>query len=207
MNIIKFERDKYNILLLLKINSMIQELTWHTKKISNAFFSDIHFRVHFGRKYHLTYNGSNGYVIYKDQIIKENLNSAHAELGEVQLFLKKEGTFFKTSLNIYDAKTNCYIGKLNSDGFIINQKQYIIRRTKKSIFNRYLPFDLIFEVNDIYSNMVLLMNIDRVNKKWYRTYYMDELKGSVQFHNNTTNEIILATFFCLHDEIQTLNSG
>ncbi len=185
---------------------MIQELTWHTKKIKNVFFSDIHFRVHFGRTYHLILNGSNGYVIYTDQIIKENLNSAHAQLEETQLFLKKEGSFFKTSLNIYDAKTNCYMGKLNRAGFIINQKQYIIRRTKKSIFNRDLPYDLIIEVNDIYSNMVLRMNIDRVNKKWYRTYYMDELKGSVEFHNDTINEIILATFFYMHDEIQTLNS-
>jgi hypothetical protein len=184
---------------------MIEQLNWHTTKIENMFFSDIHFRVHYGRTYHLSFKESTGYIIYTNQRIKDNAKSAYAMLGDTQLFLKWEDGFFRPFPHIYDAKTNCCIGKLNTAGFIINEIQYNLRRQKKSIFNRNMPFDLIFEADENYADMLLRMNINRVNKKWYSAYYMDELNGNVEFKNNIGYELILASFFYLHHKIQTLN--
>ena len=128
-------------------------------------------------------------------------------LGDVQFFLRWEGSFFKSALNIYDAKTNSYKGTINSKGFVINEKQYTVTKQTKSIFNRKLPFDVIVETGENYQNMLLRMNIEKVNKKWYTPYYIDELNGSVEFKNDIGYELILATFFCLHNNIQRLNSS
>lgn len=182
---------------------MIEELNWYTKKIENMFFSDIHFRVHFGRTYHLSFKESTGYVIYTDQRIKENAKSAYAMLGDTQLFLRWEGSFFTSALYIYDAKTNNCIGKINWKGFVIHEEQYNIIKTKKSIFNKALPYDMIFEVYKVYADILARINVDRIDKKWYKDVYFQELTGTVDFKHNTTNELILASFFYLHYHIQS----
>ena len=181
---------------------MIQELSWDTKYIGNTFFSDIHFRVHYGTHYQLSFKGSAGYVIYAGQA-KRNEKSAHAMLGDTQLFLKSEGSSFRSSINIYDYKTNCCIGKLNRLGFIVHGIQYTIRQTKRSAFiNRDLPCELRFEVDIIYTDMLMRMDIDRIAKKWYKGIYEQGLKGTVEFQSTIPPEVILATFFFLQDEIE-----
>lgn len=186
---------------------MIEELSWYTTKIENMFFSDIHFRVHFGRTYHLSFKESTGYVIYTDQPIRNNAKSAYAMLDDTQLFLKREGSFFTSAFNIYDASTNNCIGEINRKGFIMHEKQYNIIKTKKSIFNKDLPYDMIFEVCKVYDDMLARINIDRVDKKWYKDVYYQQLSGTVDFKDNTTNELILASFFYLHYHIQSYTSS
>lgn len=186
---------------------MIEELSWYTTKIENMFFSNIHFRVHFGRTYHLSFKESTGYVIYTDQQIRDNAKSAYAMLGDTQLFLRWEGSFFKSALNIYDVRTNNCIGKINGRGFVIHEKQYNITKTKKTILNRTLPYDLIFEVDKVYADMLVRINIDRIDKKWYKDVYFQELTGTVDFKENITNELILASFFYLHYRIQNYTRG
>ena len=181
----------------------MQLLSWYTKPIGNTFFSDIHFRVHYGRSYQLSLDGSTGYIIYAGQTIKRNEKLAHAMLGETQLFLKREGDFLKSVFNIYDYTTNLYVGKINRLGFVINGIPYTVRQTKKSIFmNRQLPCDLRFEVGSIYRDMLLLMDIDRVDKKWYKGIYWQELKGTAELQQTIPKELILATFFFLQDVIE-----
>jgi hypothetical protein len=181
---------------------MIQELSWYTKSTGNTFFSDIHFRAYNGRSYQLSYNGNTGYVIYAGREIKRHEKIAHAMLRDTQLFLKNDGSSFLPTFNIYDYKTNCYIGKLNRLGFIIDGVQYTLRQTRKSIFSRQLPCDLRFEVDEIYPDMLMRMDIDRVDKKWYKGVYGQALKGTVEFKDTIPKEVILATFFFLQNEIE-----
>jgi len=184
---------------------MTAQLQWYTQKVTNAFFTDIHFRVHFGRTYHLTLGGQTGYVIYTDQEIKRKAIAAHAMLGDTKMYLKLEGSFFKPVLNIYDYATLVCIGKLTGTGFIINDICYNIRSIKKSIFNKNLPCDIRYEADISYPDMLLRMDINRVNKKWYRTFNMEELRGTVEYQKSIPTELILATFFYLHNTIQALN--
>ena len=179
---------------------MINKLQWYCEDIGDPRLSSMDKSYLCGTIYHLSYHGDTGYVFYRHQNLR-NYDSVVAlgKFAESEVILRNEGGHEKNQFNIYNNKSDKSIGS----GSLFKSIHYNVHLKNRTLFNKNAGIDLKFEIYELYSNIILTINVNRVQKKWYKNVYSSSaIKGWIEIKNDPDWEFILWSFFRLHQYIE-----
>ena len=155
-----------------------------------------------GRRYQLSYDGSNGYVFYKteDNSIPNSI-IAFGKFNDIEIALINESTKLSSKFTIVNNNNKKSIGYFN-DGFFFRWARYNTYAKNQSIFNKNSAVELKFEIYRVYNNIDLTINVNTTEKKWYKNVYTTAIKGWIDTRDIPDWEFILSAFMCLHRHIE-----
>ncbi len=154
--------------------------------------------------YHFSEFDKVGYVVFNNEALENFSIIAVGKFGDKELHCKIENSFLLENRIIQNNTQR--IGGIGYEYIKLNAKGYNINVVFKSIFNLSQRFDVKMEFYHIYTNILAILYIDRIQKKWYKSISDSNLEGNIEIIENLEDDFIISIFFHLHYYIQRSSS-